>query len=374
METVELSPKAVIYARCSTKSQNKNNRESLEIQTNTCTNFCSSKDFNVINIVTEICSARTVNKQKNLTNLINTHTNINLIVYDVSRFSRNIIDGLKLLEICIKNNIKLYSVKENICISCMSDLYFITPFLTAAQAESDSISFRVTQAIAYKKSQGGYFGKKKYGFNIVEENGLRKQISIIHEQLIIKLILKLKYGSHINDINYLYNQIKSTENNNINGINDNIIMYGNYNNKDIVYILDLNEIIYDYKDNIWTPTLIQTIIKNNIEQIRIKEEYTDNLILKLYKINTCLVMNLPIEMQEIHDIHELYFHINGYNLNDNDRLIERIYNKLDIIEFINFYKLNFRVWHVSDLSDYDEEIFINRVENNLNRVENNLIN
>ena len=55
----------------------------------------------------------------------------------------------------------------------------------SAQAESDAISHRVQQSIQYRKSLGAYFGRKKFGFNIISDNNIKKLVPVAAELQVI---------------------------------------------------------------------------------------------------------------------------------------------------------------------------------------------
>jgi DNA invertase Pin-like site-specific DNA recombinase len=166
MSSVNIKNRSIIYVRSSTQQQNNvyTNSESLNMQIFSCENFAKENNLDIISIEKEICSARKGSNQKVLENIIENNNNINLMVFDISRFSRNIFDGTHMLKQCLDKGITLYSVKDNLFVKDLKDIQSFTNLLISAQAESDAISHRVQQSIQYRRSLGAYFGKEKFGY------------------------------------------------------------------------------------------------------------------------------------------------------------------------------------------------------------------
>ena len=76
-----------------------------------CVKYCKLNKLRIHQIQKEHISG--FGKQKILEQLITKSKNINLIIYDISRFSRNSLFGFKLLKLCHKKNINIHFVKEN---------------------------------------------------------------------------------------------------------------------------------------------------------------------------------------------------------------------------------------------------------------------
>ena len=91
---------AVIYCRLSSPNQSfvNNIHVSLENQSEACKKYCTEKSFNIVNEVHEIKSSKNMNNLENLKGILNRYSNTNLVIYNVTRFSRNIFQGLKFIE------------------------------------------------------------------------------------------------------------------------------------------------------------------------------------------------------------------------------------------------------------------------------------
>lgn len=346
----------IIYSRCSTQKQNDININSASINTqyHSCFEYCKNNNLEVKFMKSEICSARFNKNQKKLLEIIENYQNINLVLFDVSRFSRNISDGIKMINKCIINNIIVYFVKENIKIKNNNDVIDFTYKLLDACNESNTLSSRQIASIKYRKSLGNSIGKPRYGFTKIKSNNITKFIDNEKEQLIIKLILKLKFGSLISDLDKLTIKLFNKELKDIDRT-DNIIMYGYYNNSSIAYLLNYNNI--KYKEKEWTQFNISNIINTNIEEQNQIEDILDKI---LFEFSKLLSKNLKLSLKDKKEISDNILKkisdINGYKIKSNKN-----YNIIDcnsinnIISIFNFYKVNFRVWQESDIIIYIED-------------------
>ena len=343
---------AIIYTRCSTFRQNNSNSSSLEMQQFACHDYCNDNNFEVIEPnVEEICSASVQNKQKKLELLINNNKNINLVIFDISRFCRCIFTGIKLIEKCINNNITLHFIKENLIIKNKKNLKNFTSGLINAQSESDAISYRVTESIKYRRSIGNYIGNPKYGYKIQTINGIKKLIFNNFEQHIIKIILKLKYGGSISDLDILTKELNNSKFTIIDRTKP--IMYGNYDNSDIAFILNNNNIYYKNNKE-WKNSNISNIIKNNNNIQDNIEKILDNVFSsfeKLLKINNTKKL-LNNKDKICNSIIIDCNNINGSPIKSKINNILDISTLDEITNFLNKNIINYRVWTNEDIENY----------------------
>ena len=103
---------SIIYCRSSTLKQNQGNHMSIETQLFYCKNYCEENKLNITNCESEICRAVSITNQRKLLKIVNSNRNINIIIYDASRFSRNVYDGINLLRKCKNKNIVIHIVKD----------------------------------------------------------------------------------------------------------------------------------------------------------------------------------------------------------------------------------------------------------------------
>jgi DNA invertase Pin-like site-specific DNA recombinase len=336
----------VIYIRCSTKNQSNDfyHSSSIDMQLHNCKIYCKDNNLAIIDIISEIKSARDMKNQTELLNLVNTNSNINLVVFDVSRFSRNIINGTAIIQQCIDKNIVLHFIKENILVKNNRDVVPFTTALVNAQVESDTISYRVLRSVEYRKSLGSQFGKARYGYTMVRNNNIITHEENPNEQLIIKLILKIKYGCLLTDLNKIAQQLI---NNNLELLNDSIILYGNYENSDIVTILNQNNILY--KNNKWTYSSVSNVINTNDDYINVKDTLVNDLLINLSKL---VQPHDQFTNNIVNNIITLYEKINDYKLNIRSIVIHNITTVNDIINFLNKNNVHFRVWTMQDIEPY----------------------
>ncbi len=85
-----------------------------------------------------------------------------LIVSEMSRLSRTMLEIMAILNLCIKKNIVLYSVKEGYSFeNNMTSKVMGFAFGMAAEIERNLIASRTKEALAYRKAQGVVLGRPK---------------------------------------------------------------------------------------------------------------------------------------------------------------------------------------------------------------------
>jgi len=187
---------AIIYIRVSTKEQH------IEAQKYSCEQFCILNNLNVKNIYIEKTSAYKGNKQIILEDILNNNKNVNLIINSADRFSRNIENCNQYINLLEKNNIDLYSVKENINLTTAFGKHQFRTLINTAQFESELISERVKNSINYRKANNILIGSVPYGY--MKKNGIL--IRDDKEQAVIKFIFNnyRKFKSSAELSNNLY--------------------------------------------------------------------------------------------------------------------------------------------------------------------------
>lgn len=166
--------KAYIYTRIS----NKNTGVSLDVQRDTLMEYCKNNSIYVIDIkvdngisasnmkhlyglneILEECS--TLKEQR--TPLKN--EKIYVMVYDISRFSRNSLQALDVIEDLSKKKIDLYFFMENVSYNSSSNKHLIRTALSQSQFLSESVSEKVKRSFKYKKELGNHIGSIPYGYS-----------------------------------------------------------------------------------------------------------------------------------------------------------------------------------------------------------------
>jgi DNA invertase Pin-like site-specific DNA recombinase len=352
INSISIYSPTIIYSRSSTKRQNNYNLNSASIntQSHSCMEFCKKNGLDIKFMRSEICSARNFNNQKKLNEIIESFNNINLVIFDVSRFSRNIADGVNMINKCFEKNITVYFVKDNLVIKSKQDLPKFTTQLINAHVESDTISYRLNESIKYRRSLGNYIGNAKYGYSKVKENNINKLVINEQEQLIIKIILKLKFGGLLSDLDKLTKELNKKIFKNIDRT-DEIIMYGHYRNSGIAHILNYNGI--KYKDNDWTPSNISNIInQNSEEQDRIEKEL-DEVFYDFSKLLSNSIKTKKAKNELLQQIINKINKINGYKTNRNIKIYPEDINSIEAVaNVLDFYRVNFRLWSYGDIAHY----------------------
>ena len=267
----QMTNNALIYCRVSTKNQT--NGTSLDSQEYYCKQYCNDNNLTITNIVHEICSAKTTDKQKKLLDIIDTNNNIHLVFFESTRFSRNVCDFTNLLNKCSVNNIIIHSVTGNMNTSNNNDTKNILSNVFDGEIEIKTLSRRIKKSIEYRKTQKTYIPTvPRYGYCHKKTRVNNRMQKIIarddNEQNIITLVNKLYYGSDINSVHKLLFKITKVNHTIIdykaNGDEVDWINYGNMKYVDIANFLNLNNILKRNKQ--WQSSSISQLV-NKTNQI-----------------------------------------------------------------------------------------------------------
>lgn len=187
---------AIIYTRLSSHNQSYNNGVyvSIENQINKCSEYCHNNNLNILEVITEIKSAKDLNKQKELVKILNNNSNINIIFYNITRFSRNTGHAIEFVNKCKDKNIQLHFIEENMKIDHYMDLHRLRLGLSQAEYESNVISNRVKSNNRILRNKGWSFGQPAYGKKVIFTHGIRKFQTSKHETEIINFIILARIG------------------------------------------------------------------------------------------------------------------------------------------------------------------------------------
>ena len=270
---------AIIYTRCSTKKQDLDNLQSLSNQVALCIEYCMENNLNTIQVIKEIHNGHDMSKLQ-INSIPDTHSNINIIIADPSRMSRNVSDANNFIIQCQKNNIKLHFVRDNLVTDTNVEYKKVINLVCDAFCESQTISKRLKTTFDMKKRYGSHIGSATYGFEIKEKIDpkinlkIRKLVPNKSEQDIIEIINRLYFGSDIKDFYKIFKKVSQNKKFVLKDTNDNVfdaIYYGNITYNDIADLLNENNIL---KRNIsWTPKTISNILSKT-DDFNIK--YYDN--------------------------------------------------------------------------------------------------
>ena len=182
---------AIIYCRLSSGNQCfiNNLHTSIENQLINCRSYCSNNGFNVVKECQEIKSARNMKYLYELNKILSENNNVQLIIFNITRFSRNILQGLQYIENFKQKNITIHFVEENAKTNHHLDLHRIRLGLSQSEFESDTISNRIKSNNIVLKNKGWVFGNPKFGKKVFYQNGIRRFQSSKDELNVIELII-----------------------------------------------------------------------------------------------------------------------------------------------------------------------------------------
>jgi len=181
--------RAYIYVRTSKRNDQK--EVSLYEQEEACNKFAKQYNITIIGVYRDNgISAKNMDKQYAL-NFITDKIQKGeiIIVYDVSRFSRSMEQGLSRLNLLRDKGAFVHSYNDNVTWNdkATSRATF-RQLLSVSQLHSDTVSEKVKSAIAFKKNRGDYIGRTPYGKKIEYINNIRTLVDNIEEQNVIKII------------------------------------------------------------------------------------------------------------------------------------------------------------------------------------------
>ena len=274
--------KAVIYARVS--SDNQTNNHSIDSQINLSTQYANNNNHFVTKIYSETCSGKkNFKKNTELYKLVNENKDIILIVYDIDRLSRSIMDGSKCYYSCKKKNIIIYSIVQKTLYNFTLDkerLFFDA--LNQANYESNKIGQRVSNTFVTIRDKGGHIGPARYGFKKKKVNKIPILIKDDYEQEIIKFICLLRVGDKPSSI--INEQLKKIVDNpvpiNFYDKNDNIIQ--KFNKKYTLNFVDITNILNDYNikyrnNKSFTKNNVSNIFNKNKKKVGFIQQLFNNL-------------------------------------------------------------------------------------------------
>lgn len=267
----DITKNAIIYCRSSTQKQNEYNHNSIEMQTFICRQYCFTNDLNVVSLITEICSARKISNQKKLLEIINKNSNINLIIYDASRFSRSILEGVHILNECKNKNIFIHNVKDNYSTDKYQGYLNFVDGIKNSELESKTLSDRIKSSIEHRQNLGEDFGNPSYGYKKEKMNGVNKFIENENEQLIIEFATKLYYGCSLIEADKLMNVLTGEKIKSLFTEPCKKIEYGNFTYNMIAEFFNENNIKYR-NNKIWTGSQISNIVKNKKRKLSLNDK------------------------------------------------------------------------------------------------------
>ena len=149
--------KTIAYLRVSTADQDleKNKADILF--------FANHHDLGQVNFVEEVASGRKPWRERHIANILEQlHAGEVMIVAELSRLGRSMLECMEILALATQKHIRVYSVKGDWQLddSIQSKIIALV-FSMAAEIERDLISKRTMEALRFKKAQGMTLGRPK---------------------------------------------------------------------------------------------------------------------------------------------------------------------------------------------------------------------
>lgn len=143
------------YVRVSTEKQDLDNQKKEIVR------YANSKNIKIDNWVEEIISGSVSRKNRQLEELLSTlRSGDTLIITEVSRLSRTLLEILSIMEECIKKDIYVYSVKDGYTFNdSINSTVLIFAFGLVSEIERKLISARTKEALISRKMEGKILGR-----------------------------------------------------------------------------------------------------------------------------------------------------------------------------------------------------------------------
>lgn len=149
-------PIVTAYVRVSTDKQ------TLENQRSEIMRYASGHGMVIDNWIEEVVSGKVKEKDRKLGRYLKKMKKGDiLIVSELSRLSRTLLEIMSIVRAILEKKVILYSVKENCCLGDnINSKVILFAFGLAAEIERDLISLRTKEALAARKEQGMSLGRK----------------------------------------------------------------------------------------------------------------------------------------------------------------------------------------------------------------------
>lgn len=181
MKKTKLKQKVIGYLRVSTIDQDTDKNEAAILK------FANDKDFGKVEFISEKVSGTMSWKKRKLFEVVNIMNKGDiLIVPELSRLGRSLVDVLDVLNTLSDKDVKVYSVKENFQLNGqdIQSKMMRTMLGLFSEIERDLISARTKEGLAAARAKGKLLGRPK---------GIGKSRLDVHREDILNLI---KNGSN----------------------------------------------------------------------------------------------------------------------------------------------------------------------------------
>ncbi len=153
--------KTYAYIRVSTDKQDLENQKFAILQ------YANDKKLGNVEFIEEAVSGRISWKNRKLKVLIdNLQTGDNLIVAELSRLGRSMLEIMELLSILLRKGVNVYVIKGNYELKDDIQSKVLTfAFSLASEIERELISQRTKEALAKRKAEGKKLGRPKGSYS-----------------------------------------------------------------------------------------------------------------------------------------------------------------------------------------------------------------
>jgi DNA invertase Pin-like site-specific DNA recombinase len=196
--------KNIGYIRISTDNQD------LKNQKHSILDYCNSKKLGSIDFIEVKISSRKSDEDRKIGELVNLlEENDILIVTELSRIGRSVINVIDIVNSIIGKKVNLHIIKENMIIEPNNINPFTTfqmnIFASFAQLERDLISLRTKEALKARKEQGIKLGRKKGSLGKSIYDPFKGRIQELYELGLspTKIIKHIGVGTQQSLANYL---------------------------------------------------------------------------------------------------------------------------------------------------------------------------
>lgn len=165
--------KAILYIRVSTEKQVKDG-DSLEMQESRLRKYADVKGYDEIEVISDAgLSGKNDNREgyQRLIQAIKDKKTNAVIVYSLSRFSRNTVDLLNAVSLMSKKRVAFHSLTESIDTTSPMGNFFITVMAGLAELERKQIGERTKAVLQSKKEKGERVGQIPFGKKLDKKTG-----------------------------------------------------------------------------------------------------------------------------------------------------------------------------------------------------------
>lgn len=156
-EVTKIMAKTIAYLRVSTTDQD------IEKNKNDILKLANEKDLGKVHFVEEKISGTVSWKKRKIYGIFQgMKTGDNLLVSELSRLGRSMLEIMEILSLSTQKGINIYAVKGNWCLDdSLQSKIMAMAFSIASEIERDLISQRTKEALRVKKEQGIKLGRPK---------------------------------------------------------------------------------------------------------------------------------------------------------------------------------------------------------------------